>query len=856
MRSHALLTILAATSICAAQDLNGNFTQDSLERRNGAPDCNHNGFIDAVDVARPHFSLAPDHLNGLEGFLSEVYDACPIDLDLDGDLDLATISHPDPDFGFLTFWRNEGGPGLTYLHRRTIGFQLGSVRAADLNGDGRSDLVVSDTAEERVHVLLATGDASFGAAVTLLGAPSVNGTGALALGDLDNDGDVDIVSPQVGTRTVCVYRNNGLGGFSPRENYPADFTPWAAAIGDFTGDGLPDIAVANNYLIGAPFGTNGTVTLLRNIGAAFTVHATLAMPTNSGPFGVMRPMPRDLALNDVDHDGDLDLIVSSDVSQRLDLFRNSGGAFGPAQMLASGFYLGCRANRVVCTDLDGDGWDDLVWSDVEAHAITVLRNNAGTFEIQAGFSAGSHTGAGIASADFTGDGLADIVSSNGTSRTFSVLVNQGGFRFDAARRYRPAQYPAQTLLGDFTGDGLTDMAFMLQTQTAVQGVGVFAGLGDARFAAAPILTNNPLISGQLHTRDVNHDGRLDIIELVGRCNVLLGNGDGTFQPRIVNPPIVLLRNVITDVNRDSHLDLVWISPGHPGQLYRSLGDGAGHFGPTVMVGEVPAEDEAIWFGDLNADGAPEIFTGHRQGLAIPGGVFSVYPNSGDGTFGTREDRFIVAQPLSPAIGAIACADFDQDGDNDVVVSAMGLRLYRNPGDGALPQVPELVSPASASILTAADIDRDGVTDLYARGVTASAVISRGDGSFHPPMFMHAIDSNARGMIVGDLDNDTRPDVLIEPENSWDKYAFLNHAPASLDRNANAIPDDCEPGLACDPDANCDGSADQGDLACLILAIAGDASCLCSGDGDFNTDGSADQGDLADLILVIAGGPCP
>jgi len=60
---------------------------------------------------------------------------------------------------------------------------------------------------------------------------------------------------------------------------------------------------------------------------------------------------------------------------------------------------------------------------------------------------------------------------------------------------------------------------------------------------------------------------------------------------------------------------------------------------------------------------------------------------------------------------------------------------------------------------------------------------------------------------------------------------------------------------CDPDLNCDGSPDQGDVACMILAVAGDLSCICQ-DPDFNQDGSADQGDVAAIIGVVAGQPCP
>jgi len=74
---------------------------------------------------------------------------------------------------------------------------------------------------------------------------------------------------------------------------------------------------------------------------------------------------------------------------------------------------------------------------------------------------------------------------------------------------------------------------------------------------------------------------------------------------------------------------------------------------------------------------------------------------------------------------------------------------------------------------------------------------------------------------------------------------------SLDVNADGVPDEC----ACEPDINADGSADQADLACVILLISGDPTCSAR-DPDFNGDGSADQGDVASLIWVLAGGECP
>jgi hypothetical protein len=849
--SHRIIPLVAlvlAAGHVRAQDTNANFRADSFDLRNGtSQDCNRNGVPDESDSDRPHFSAAVEHLNALEGFLSEANDVCPVDLDRDGRVDLAVISHPDPNFAYLTFWRNEGGPGLVYHSRITIGLQIGSIEAGDLNADGRLDLVISDTAEERVYVLRATGDFAFSPALTLTGDPSVNGTGSVALADLDNDGDIDIVSPQFATRTVCVFRNNGDATFQPRASYPADYTPWAAVAGDFTGDGFADIAVANAYIIGNPADGIGTVTLLRNTGdGTFVPHATLVMPTASGPFGVMRPRPRDLKLVDTDHDGDLDLIVSSDESQRLDLFTNDGsGVFTLAGAIGSGYYLDCQASRLECKDLDGNGWEDVAWCDMDAHTVSIFKNNAGAFAYRRSLAVSNHVGAGIAVADFTGDGRPDLATANSTSRTVSVVVNKGELDFDSALRLRPTQYPSQTMIGDFTSDGITDLAFLLKTQTATDGVGVFRGLGDGTFAATPTVSAQTAIRN-LVARDVNHDGILDIVETVGRCNVFLGNGDGTFRPAISSPPIVLARNIITDINRDTHLDLVWISPGHPGSLHVGLGDGAGRFGPDINVAVVPAEDEEIAFGDVTGDGAPEIFTGHRQGLAQPGGVFCVYPNDGNGGFGPRQDRFIVGQPLSPPVAAIACADFDLDGDNDVVISAAGLRIYENSGRGDLPQLPILVHQSGASMLRVADIDLDGVPDLFGRAATGIVYLSDGSLGFDRVMFLQQFDSNARNMVVGDLNNDDRADLVIEPENSWDKYAFLNLPASSRDANGNGIPDECED--ACAADFNHDGQADFFDY--LDFAIAFDAQ---DPPADIDGNGQVDFFDYLDFVAAFDAG---
>ncbi len=853
--SFATLAFVAlfATTPAQAQDANGNFTQDSSDLRNGTSiDCNHNGHVDDAELDRSHFICAVEHLNTQEQFTSYVLDIAPIDFNADGRMDLAAISYPDPNYGYVTLWRNDGGVGLTYLSRFTLGTQLGRIIAVNIVGDERTDLVISDTSFTRVYVLRATGSATFAAPMTLTGDTSNNGLGGLAVGDLDNDGDIDVAASCWGAHTCNVWKNNGNGTFGPKASTAVGYNPRGLAIRDLTGDGFADIAVANSWEYAPPPVDDGKVTILRNSGTGtFALHATYTMPQNTGPYGIMRPCPKALALTDTDHDGDTDMIVSSAGSERLDLWVNSGtGNFTLFGSIGAGYSLGNVASGVAVRDLDGDSWEDVVWADADSNSVSVYKNTTGTFTFRQHFGTGNYGTVNIATADFDGDGRADIVAANHALRTFSILRNNGDLLFEAPPRLRPSEFPGTALLVDFTGDGRADLGTPTQTVTTATGFSVHPGRGDGSFGAA---INTPGVpSGIISPRDINHDGKFDLFIGYGMCQVCMGNGDGTFGAAIVSPLSVLLRHVVIDINADGHHDVLWISPGHPGALYRSLGDGAGHFAPAVVVAVVPAEDEEIASGDLDGDGLAEIFTGHRQGLEQPGGIFCVYPNIGGGSFGARQDRFIGATPFSPAVGAIVCSDFDGDADNDVVVAAGATRIYRNAGGGALPALAETVNDVSGSIYRADDFDLDGDIDIIARASTAIVLFNDSTGHFPKRSFAHQYSGNARGMVLGDANADGRTDVLIEPENSWDKYLFLNRPSPDIDCDANSIPDQCDPDSdgdgtpdACEPlasDLNGDGAVNAVDLV-IMLVVWGDVG----GAADLNSDGFVGAGDLTYLL---------
>ncbi len=842
-------SFLIVTAPTVAQDLNGNFQQDSLELRNGAPDCNLNGTIDSVDTSKPYLSHPISLLNGVDQFQNNVWGIVPLDFDQDGRMDLALCAFTSTNLGHIALWHNEGGPALVF--HSEIAFPDARptvITAADIDGDLKTDLIAGDSSFNRVYVLRATGAGTFAPPVTLAGDTSTNGSVGIAAGDLDNDGDIDIAATSWGTNKVNVFRNNGNGSFGSSIPYPTQYQPRDVAIGDFTGDGLADLAIANEFYSSVPASANGTVTLLRNTGnAVFVTHANLPMPIGNAPFNY-QARPQMVELCDIDHDGDNDLITSSKLSNTLAIHLNNGlGAFTLGQRFG-GINIEANARDIRIADLDGDGWEEIVWGDPDQCIAGVYKNSAGTLTLRQNLATATGGSLYLGIADFSGDGLPDIVSANDAGRTFSILENKGQLTFNTPIHLRPDEYPQPAFFADFNNDGVTDMGALrsdyLQT---TWNIAVYLGLGNAVFNKTAISTS-VTGSSTIVPFDVNHDGDIDLIGTGGHCYVYLGNGNGTFQPAVnSNLAIVALRCVLADLNMDTHLDIAWMVGGHPGSFQVSLGDGVSRFlAPTSYV--MLAENESVGVGDINGDGAPELFAGFRQQLAPPaGGVLSMLPNNGNGTFGTRQDRFIVGTPLNPAVAAIAVSDFDGDNDGDVIVSANGLRLYRNPGDGVLPSTPVIVNQNSVSELSATDIDLDGDIDLYGRGLTGVVFLNSGSAAFGPPMFMHPYDSNARGFLVTDVNDDGRKDLVIRPENSWGTFLFLNLAQRSLDVNVNGVPDECET-PRCVADFNADGIVDFFDYLDFVSQFSNNALAA-----DVNHDGIVDFFDYLDFVAAFATG---
>jgi hypothetical protein len=422
-------------------------------------------------------------------------------------------------------------------------------------------------------------------------------------------------------------------GFLAPLPFDAGSLPVSVAVGDFNGDGIPDLAVANNTY------PNGTVSVLLGKGdGTFLTAVTYAAGT----------YPRSVAVGDFNGDGIPDLAVAnegtspsfSDSSVSI-LLGKGDGTFLPAVNYAAG--AGRRS--VAVGDFNGDGKLDLAvagygrtynypygWTPTDETVRVLLGNGDGTFQAPIKYDAG-YLPTSVAVADFNGDGKLDLAVANyNYPGTVSVLLGNGSGGFGAPTSYPVGANPHSVAVGDFNGDGIPDLAVANQFSNNVS---VLLGKGDGTFLPAQSFPAG-FSPNSVAVGDFNGDGKLDLAVVVfGGVSVLLGKGDGTFLPAQSYatgsgfPSSV----AVGDFNGDGAPDLAVASPylndfsillndatwaGGPGRA----SSGPSHPPvperlppPTVLP--LPAGEEPLWAGSALLAVGPPPGNGTVAELAAP-----------------------------------------------------------------------------------------------------------------------------------------------------------------------------------------------------------------------------------------------
>ena len=510
-----------------------------------------------------------------------------------------------------------------------------SLTVADLNGDGTPDVVAtnSDTSfvtTGAVSVFIGKGDGTFGAASTY---NFGHGAASVAVADFNGDGKVDLAVSAFDKNTIpgpdslAIFLGNGDGTFGQSNEFATGGAGGQIIASDFDGDGHIDLAIASPT-------TNTVGVLLGGGDGTFPSHMTFGAGNS----------PRSLVAGDFNGDGHIDLVSPDFDSNSVGLLLGNGNGSFQARI---DYAVSEQPLSIAVADFNGDGKPDLATADQYGEGVSVLLGSGdGTFQ---GFTtyATSFQPAAVVAGDFNGDGKADVATINFSPNCVSVLLGKGDGSFQPHVDYPVIQVPRSLAIGDFNDDGKPDLVVVGDGGSGA--AEVLTNKGDGTFLPMPDLG----FSGSaVAVADFTGDSIDDLATISGSSiNILIGFHVSVSYSDGSTPTAL----AVGDFNGDGKADLVVVNGGNNQSISILLGNGNGTFQPHVdySMGSSPGN---VVVGDFNGDGKTDI------AVTTPNDL-SVFTNKGDGTFLPRVDYATGFGTAGVAVG-----DFDLDGKLDVATT--------------------------------------------------------------------------------------------------------------------------------------------------------------------------------------------
>lgn len=666
----------------------------------------------------------------------------PGDLNGDGKPEIVTVNSGDNTVSIMynaTGYGNVTAASFSSTLQLPVGRDPRSAAIGDVNADGKPDIVVANSADETVSVLINTTanasgkDISFAAKTDFfVGSNPLS----IAIHDVNGDGKPDLLVANRGSNTVSVLRNifshdaTGTAYFADRVDLPAGTGPRALAVTDLDGDGKADIAVVNEQ--------SHAVSVLRNLSLPATIDAAsfaaaVAFATGNNPGSI--------AASDLDGDGKTDLLVSNFGSNTVSVLRNTAvsGVIGASSFASKTDYnTGTQPFFVTAGDADGDGKPDLVVANATSDKLSLLRNlssagdlNAASFASPVAFATDAYP-VSVAMGDVDGDGEPELMTANAATNNVSVLAffPPGAPMINS---FSPASGAAGTTV-TITGSGFNPVAanntvyFGVRKATVVQGttgsLTVTVPVGSsyqpvsvlnnptalAAFSTRPFITTfkNPFGTGipanfyqsrvdfNVATNatygvaygDLDADGKIDLVgvnENANTLSVLSGNTSGgvysnSFSEKTDFTLATGPRTVaIQDMDGDGSLDVIALSPAvnYIGILRNTKASAPVKPSSLAAGGGVDLGNHISHFavGDLDRDGRPDLVV-TNQSL----GTISVLRNITPAGSATVEFAYRVDFTAGDNPRAVAIGDIDGDGKADIAVAnerSNTISLFRN-----------------------------------------------------------------------------------------------------------------------------------------------------------------------------------
>lgn len=641
-----------------------------------------------------------------------------------GHFDVVAVDNPEDDStpsSVITVLGNGDGTFSTTPNAVALSGEIFNVVVADLNADGLVDVAGLDWDTNELTVYVATSASTYADAAWYDTPDEYWDASNISVGDLTADGKPEIVSVNeyYEDNNLTVFVNNGDGTFQTGVYYDSVLSgdanntgsnpfPLAVSIADVNGDGKVDVVATNAY--------SSDVTILLGNG-----DGTLKVPTIGyavGGWAAMTPA----VIADFNGDGYPDLVVTDDEFSLVFMkgygdgtFRAALNYYEPTGDQKGGYNFG-----IASADLNGDGIPDVVVGGCSTDGGVTVFLSRGDGSMQPGVMYGSSPGSGscfefVALADFDKDGKLDIATADWESGNLLILSGAGDGTFTLGPTFTTGgDHPYDLIAADFNGDGYADLAVVngnFGGSSSSVGILLNDKTGNFLPAAVYLLSNwawEGIAAGDLG------NGQIDLVVPYysgTAVAMLVGNGDGTFQPATdislgaYSPQTV----AIADVDSNGKMDIVATLDSASGQDIAILwGTGAVSgvptFNPTPTFLASSLQNYLLYTPyakfitvlDVNGDGNQDlVYTNARYG------TLGVLFGAGSGTFYDP-----VEYPVGEYPWGLTVADVNGDGTKDVVVASndfAGVTVLLNAnGSGTVANYTIAVDSNTAAVTAGSD----------------------------------------------------------------------------------------------------------------------------------------------------------
>ena len=589
-----------------------------------------------------------------------------IDMDNDGDKDLVFARNGSAGF-FMGYYENTTQAN-NYATLRTI-YQTSNfsntITLADFNNNGLPDIFIRyDTG---IAWIRNDGNATFSTLTTI--PTSNNYFRFFDVGDIDNDGDIDLVGNvenNFGTKKLIYKLNDGLGNFGADQNIRQDLTEIKAIkLGDLDNDNRLDLIVAIRNNNNSEYFSD--LNWYKN-------SASLTFTTMPAVDLKIR-MISQIDVFDLNNDGHKDLSTFS-YNHRTTSYQNSGSAtFGTPKYPAA---ANLGASSAMAGDMDGDGDTDLVTSSLSEGKIYWYKNTNNSFGNQIVVSHLADNAKKVFLADMDGDDDLDIISISGPSTSgyndkiswYKNLDGLGNFGAQINIPIDTYDSPDGLVVYDVDADGDNDIVTSLDNwPDDGDKIVWYANNGSGSFSAEQLIAAGPDSVMALKKADIDNDGDFDLVCASRLDNTISWfqntNGSGSFGPKqvITSTALSVADVAIADFDSDGDNDVAYVSNGSADDLLWQPNLGTGTFGAAQLINSNIDSNGALTLvaSDIDNDSDMDIIVGESTKVTWSENLY------GQANF---EPPKTIATALT-TITSSQTIDADNDGDLDILMTTSG-----------------------------------------------------------------------------------------------------------------------------------------------------------------------------------------